>query len=247
MRKKPSTKKASKKTSKKKSKKSVKLTYEDCIDIVNEEIAKKRYKWNLTSLAWMDYEDVSQILRFHIYKKWHLFNQDKNIKPWIRTIIANQIKNLIRNNYTNFIKPCNKCEAATEETGCKIYEKQCSACPLYKNWEKNKKGGLAAKIPTSLKNYKQEVYHISSKQDFDIEKTSQILHEKMQLKLKPHEWKIYQLLYIEHLDELEAAKKMGYKTSEQNKSPGYKQIKNTKKKIILLAKELIDNDEIDFW
>ena len=39
--------------------------FEDCIDTIDEEIAKKRFKWNLTSLAWMDFEDVSQILRFH--------------------------------------------------------------------------------------------------------------------------------------------------------------------------------------
>ena len=112
----------SQKKPKKSAKKKVKKArYEDYSDVINEEIAKKRFKWNLTSLAWMDYEDVSQILRFHIFKKWHLFDQDKNIKPWIRTIIANQIKNLIRNNYTNFIKPCNKCEAAKEETACEIY------------------------------------------------------------------------------------------------------------------------------
>ena len=130
-----SSQKKPKKTSKKKVKK---LRYEDFSEVINEEISKKRYKWNLTALAWMDYEDVSQILRFHIFKKWHLYDQEKSIKPWIRTIIANQIKNLIRNNYTNFIKPCSRCEAAKEETGCEIYGKQDSSCPLYKNWEKNK-------------------------------------------------------------------------------------------------------------
>ena len=80
----------SQKKPKKSAKKKVKKArYEDYSDVINEEIAKKRFKWNLTSLAWMDYEDVSQILRFHIFKKWHLYDPEKNIKPWIRTIISN--------------------------------------------------------------------------------------------------------------------------------------------------------------
>ena len=243
-----SQKKPKKKTAKKKSVKRVKkLRYEDCSDIINEEIAKKRYKWNLTSLAWIDFEDVSQILRFHIFKKWHLYDQTKNIKPWIRTIISNQIKNLIRNNYTNFIKPCSRCEAAKGENGCEIYETQSSLCPLYKNWEKNKKAGFAAKMPVPLENYKQEVYHIENNNEFDIEKSAKILHNKMKEILKPHEWKIYSYLYIDNLDELATAKKMGYKTSEKNKSPGYKQIKNAKKKIIEKVKEVLDSDQLDIF
>ena len=224
-----------------------KKRYEDYADIINEEISKKRFKWNLTSLAWMDYEDVSQILRFHIFKKWHLYDQSKNIKPWIRTIIANQIKNLVRNNYTNFVKPCGRCEASREENDCEIYGTQCSACPLYKNWEKNKKAGFAAKMPIPLENYKQEAYHIENAPSINIEKSAKILHKKMEKVLKPHEWKIYTFLYIDHLDELRAAKKMGYKTSEKNRSPGYKQIKNVKKKIIHKVKEILENDEIDLW
>jgi len=235
---------AKKKTTKKRVKK---LRYEDFSEVINEEIAKKRYKWNLTSLAWIDFEDVSQILRFHIFKKWHLYDQTKSIKPWIRTIIANQIKNLVRNHYTNFIKPCSKCEAAKGENGCQIYETQCGACPLYKNWEKNKKAGFAAKMPVPLENYKQEVYHIENSCNFDIERSAEKLHVKMKEALKPHEWKIYRFLYIENLDELVAAKKMGYKTSEKNKSPGYKQIKNAKKKIIEKARELLNNDELDIF
>ena len=51
------------KNAKKKSVAKKATRYEDYSDVINEEIAKKRYKWNLSSLAWMDYEDVSQILR----------------------------------------------------------------------------------------------------------------------------------------------------------------------------------------
>ena len=235
------------KKAKAQAKKKKELRYEDCLGIINEEIAKRRGKWNLSVIAWMDFEDVSQILRIHIYRKWHLYDQTKNLKPWIRTIIGNQIKNLVRNNYTNFVKPCAKCAAAVEEHGCLIYEQQCSACPLYKNWEKNKKSGYQAKMPLSLENHSQEVYHLPTHNEFNLEISIKNLNNKMQEVLKPHEWKIYCYLYVDNLSELEVAKKMGYKTSEKNRSPGYKQIKNVKKKIILKAKQCLENDEIDIY
>jgi DNA-directed RNA polymerase specialized sigma24 family protein len=222
-----------------------KIKFEDCLEEINVEIAKKRGKWNLTSLAWIDYEDVSQIIRFHIFKKWHLYNPEKKLKPWIRTIISNQLKNLIRNNYTNFTRPCARCAAATASGGCEIYKTQSSDCPLFKNWEKNKKGGMHAKMPLPLENHAQEVYVLSSAPLIDIERASKVLHKKMESILKTHEWKIYKYLYIDFKEETEVAKLMGYKTSEKNRNPGYKQIKNVKKKIINKVKELLDNDEID--
>ena len=87
----------------------------------------------------MDVDDVAQILRIHIFKKWHLYDQTKKLTPWINRIISNQIKNLIRNNYGNYVRPCVKCAAAEGEDLCAIYKKQSAECPLFKNWYKNKK------------------------------------------------------------------------------------------------------------
>ena len=58
--------------------------------------------------------------------------------------------------------------------------------------------------------------------------------------LKPIEWKVYNLLYIENKDDKFVAKSMGYITSEKNRLPGYKQIKNIKKRIIIKAKKILD-------
>ena len=69
-------KKKPKKTTKKKIKKP---SFEECLDEINIEISKKRSKWGLTALAWMDFEDVSQILRLHIYRKWHLYDPSKKL------------------------------------------------------------------------------------------------------------------------------------------------------------------------
>ena len=38
---------------------------------------------------------------------------------------------------------------------------------------------------------------------------------------------------------------MGYKTNEQGRNPGYKQIKNVQKRIITKAKKLLEKGEID--
>jgi hypothetical protein len=81
-----------------------KIKFESCINLINTEILKRKNKWTLSTLNWIDFEDVSQIIRFHIYKKWELYDENKPMLPWVNRIISNQIKNLIRNNEgTKFI------------------------------------------------------------------------------------------------------------------------------------------------
>ena len=58
---------------------------------------------------------------------------------------------------------------------------------------------------------------------------------------------VYRYLYIENLEEEDVAKKMGYKTNEKNRSPGYKQIKNIKKSIIKKVKKLLEKDDVDIF
>ncbi len=218
--------------------------FEESISIIDTEIAKRRGKWNLTILAWMDFDDVAQIIRIHIYKKWEMYDPEKPLAPWLNRIISNQIKNLIRNNYGNFSRPCLKCAAAEGENLCSIYVKQCSECPLYDNWERTKKKAHDAKLPVPLENHSQEVHCIAHR-EVDIEDSAKKLHSIMRKKLKPFEWTVYDKLYIQGVDENEVAKLMGYKTTEKNRNPGYKQLKNIKKTILDTAKKIIDNDELD--
>ena len=39
------------------------LEFEECINEIDVEIGKRRGKWCLSAICWMDYDDVSQILR----------------------------------------------------------------------------------------------------------------------------------------------------------------------------------------
>ncbi len=221
-------------------------SFEDKISEINTEIRKRKNKWNLNALNWIDFDDVSQILRIHIYKKWHLYDPKKALAPWLNRIISNQIKNIIRNNYGNYSRPCLKCAAAEGSDLCKIYGKQDSVCPLYASWFKNKKAAYDLKIPVPLENHSQEVSNIPQ-DDLNMMKCTKLVHQKMETILKPIEWKVYRYLYIENKDEEEVAKLMGYKTSEKNRSPGYKQIKNIKKSILTKAKKCILSGDIDIY
>ena len=57
------------------------FTYEDKSQEIDNEIRKRKGKWFLDSLAWFDFEDVEQIIRAHIFKKWHLWNQKLPLGP----------------------------------------------------------------------------------------------------------------------------------------------------------------------
>jgi len=85
---------------------SIPQTYEDHSDLIDQELTKRRKNWFLTSVSWVDFDDVCQIIRAHIYNKWNQWDQSRPIKPWINKIIANQMKNILRNHYSNYARPC---------------------------------------------------------------------------------------------------------------------------------------------
>ena len=221
--------------------------FEDFIEVIDREILKRKPKWNLKSLAWIDYDDVSQIIRIHIHKKWHLYDQSKPIGPWLNAIIANQIKNLIRNNYANVSKPCYRCDASEGEDLCLIYEKQCNACPIFAKWESTKKDAYNLKIASSIEHHGNELKSQDLQDSLKLESNIRKLHLAMKEYLKPLEWKIYTLIYIENRPEDEVAEIMGYTTSEKGRSPGYKHIKNIKKSIIKKARKALLKNKIDIF
>ena len=231
-----------------------KLKYEDCVDVIDNELRKRRHKWRLHALAWMDYDDVQQIIRAHIFKKWDQWDQKRSLAPWINKIISNQIKNIFRNYYTNFARPCLNCpfaqsSASEHEEGhtglCGFTPSgvQCGECPLYSKWEKTKNSAHDIKMPLALEHHPQEVFNISE-QLTDISEAERKLHKLMEMKLSEKHFCIYKMIYIDHLPEEDVAKKMGYKSNEKGRKAGYKQLKNLKKIFIERAKEIIDKRDI---
>lgn len=218
-------------------------TFEENLPFINAEIAKRKHKWSLTSISWMDYEDVAQIIRLHIYLKWNQYQPSRPLAPWLNSIITNQIRNLIRNHYSNYARPCLKCAAATD-VACNIYGNNLSACPLYAYWQKRKEPANHIKMPVSIENHTHEVHSIFD-DTIDVLKHAQAIHDKMKALLKPTEWLVYDGLFIQNKDESQIAKELGYTTSERGRNPGYKQIRNIRKSIIAKVKKCLFSGEID--
>lgn len=228
-----------------------KIRFEDKFDIIKEQVQKRRAKWFLKAISWISWEDVSQIIKTHIYNKWHLWDQKRPLEPWLNRIISNQIKNILRNYYSNFIRPCNQCpfnvsgaiDNINDENYCSWTKtgKQDSTCPLYAKWEKTKKSSfainMACNIEDSSVNAKQE-------KDFDIDKANEKLNILMKKHLSEKHYIIYDMIYIKNLDINKAAEKLGYKSNEKGRKAGYKQIKNFEKMFKDLAKKLIKENDI---
>jgi len=216
--------------------KKIKLEYNDCKETIDVELEKRRSKWYLKSITWMDYDDVCQIIRSHIYKKWDQWDQERELEPWLNRIITNQTRNIIRNNYGNYTKPCSSCpfnqsSSVGDQKGLCGWTKsglQDSACAHYSKWEKTKKAAYDIKLAVTIENHAHEVSSLHSG-GFDVETSEKKLHDAMRKNLSKKQYEIYSMLFIESYTEEEVAKKMGYKSNEKGRKAGYKQIKNLKK------------------
>jgi len=205
------------------------MTYEEAYPVIHQEVEKRRRKWQLKAVTWMDYDDVSQLIKLHIYKKWSYYDPEKPLAPWVARIVCNQLSNLLRNNYTNVISPCNKCVCALADGTCEIYGVRDNSCPLYRNWFYNKKSAYDIKMPLPLCHHSSEIdLHLDEKYNiqYEIEEINRIMKEH----LNDREWNIYKLLYIDNMEESEVIKSLPQK---------YRQIQGYKNKFYQLAKELI--------
>jgi hypothetical protein len=225
-----------------------KIRFEDRIDIINEELAKRKGRWFLDSVPWIDYDDVAQIIRIHIYQKWKLWDQERELKPWVNRIITNQFKNILRNYYLNFAKPCVGCPFngnSSEENSCSLTKSgvQDRECPLYRKWVKTKKFAHDVKIPVIIDALPFEDLY-SAGDNFDLPTTLVRLNKELKEALTEKQYKIYDMLFIENKSEDEIAEFLGYKSNEKGRAAGYKQIKNIKKKLKEQVMKIIQNKDI---
>jgi RNA polymerase sigma factor (sigma-70 family) len=227
------------------------FTFEDKIEEIDEELSKKRYKWFLSSMQWLDYDDVSQIIRKHIHIKWEKWDQQRPFRPWVKSLILNQIRNLQRNIYFNFSRPCLSCalndgesidsEPNSEDSGSCSYTKsgkQCSECPIYEHWEKTKKSAFQVKVPVPIEKHENTEY-INSQVYYDIENAIQKLKKELKKELEPRDYKVFKMRFIEGKTVKEVAKELNFTTNEVGREAGYKQVKNIENMIKSIAKELI--------
>jgi RNA polymerase sigma factor (sigma-70 family) len=218
-------------------------SFEDSLPQIDKEINKRRVRWT-TALPWLAFEDVAQMIRLHIFKKWHLYDPSRPLVSWVNRVITNVIKNILRAVYGNNSRPCIKCPAAQIDEGCELYDSQCSDCPIFAAWEKTRKRVYDVKLPVSLENHENEV-HNQIDEFFDLDKAIKVVHKRMQDTLKPGEWRIYKWIYLEGIKEEQIAQMLGYKTTEEGRTAGYKQIRNMKKTIIEKVNKMIIVGDID--
>jgi hypothetical protein len=223
----------------------IKPSFEDSIDIIDEEISKRKNRWHLTAIAWMDFQDVSQRLRIHIYNKWDKWDEVRPLRPWLNQVINHQITNMLRNHYSNFSRPCLKCPYNTGDHNCSVYGSQNNSCKSYSKWEKTKKNAYDIKFPVSIhtpntQNPETNLESlIESKESYiDIEGMIPSFNDIMKKNLSNIEWKLYDLMFLQHLEEAAIAKKMGYKLSYKDGRPAYRQISKIKSKVLQKAREL---------
>lgn len=219
--------------------------FEDYIDVIDNAIRKQRSRWRLDCISWFDFEDVEQVIKLHIYKKWDMWDQERPLEPWVNIIVTNQIRNLVRNHYGNYIKPCATCEFNMGDESCSytISNVQDSSCSKFKNWEKTKKPAFDLKIAVSTENHLHEISYRSDKVmcfDSCIEK----LNHYMKKDLSEIHYEAYNMLFFEKASEEDVAKMMGYKTNEKKRKAGYRQVKNLKKMFMQKASEIIREHDI---
>jgi DNA-directed RNA polymerase specialized sigma24 family protein len=219
--------------------------FEDKIEEIERALEKKRNKWDLDAVPSVDYDDIKQVIMTHIYKKWHLWDQTKPIEPWLSRVVSNQFKNLLRNHYGNYVRPCLKCphNLGGDSCGLNPSGKQENTCAEFGEWEKRKKSAYDIKLAVTIENHTNE---IQQREDefIDLERAT----KKISIELKPHltekQFIAFKMLFVENHSEEKVANFLGYKTNEKRRSAGYKQIKNLKKIFQERVKQILRNKDI---
>ena len=114
-----------------------------------------------------------------------------------------------------------------------------------KRWLTKKKSAYDVKMALPLENHRSEIQE-SLTYASSIETGIAKLNQKLKETLKPNEWIVYESFYIQNKSEVEIAKQLNFKTTEKNRSPGYKQIKNIQKSILIKAKRILERNELDW-
>lgn len=186
---------------------------------IEEALKKRRHKWKLNSIAYMDYNDVCQIITHHIYSKLHLYDPERPFINWCNKIISHRMQNLVRDNYGNLAPPCNSCQYNEGEDKCGITPSQlkCNQCPMYAKWEKAKKSGYNLKLAQSLDNPDFIEQKKNTKENKDLEKEKEKIEEDFKINLENYQYQIYKKIYLKGESEKEVSLELGVSINEVKK------------------------------
>jgi len=227
-------------------------TFEDRYDAIVHEINKRKTRWTLAS---MSFDDVRQIVLMRVHVKFAEFDPAKTIggRPvefshWVNKVISNAIINITRDNHSIYSRPCILgCKFNTGGDTCSKTSTglQCNECPIYRSWEKRKIDHFNVKQTLPLENHMREADSQPNESVFfDFEEKKKMIEKHMKIRLNKHEWRLYKLLYIQGKTEKEVGKIMGYKGPKSKMYAGYLTILKAKKRFVLLAKEIIAEEDL---
>lgn len=220
-------------------------SFEEKLKEIEAALERKRSKWDLDAVTYIDYDDIKQVIMAHIYKKWHLWDQNKPIEPWLSRVVSNQFKNLLRNHYGNYVRPCLRCEFNIGGDGCgkTVSTIQDTSCSMYADWAKKKKTAYDIKLAVTMENHIHEI-HSRRDESINLDEATIRLTKKIKTQLNSRHFEAFKMLFVQNKSEEEVARYLGFKTSEKKRSAGYKQIKNLKKIFQEKAKKIIEENDI---
>ena len=98
-------------------------------------------------------------------------------------------------------------------------------------------------MAVTIENHPTEVFSMQDSY-VDVDKSIEKLSQELKKVLPSKQYKIYDMLYVQHMEEEEVAKVMGYKTTEKGRKAGYKQLKNLKKIFKEKAVQILEKGEV---
>lgn len=184
-------------------------TYEEMYPIIYEVVEKRRNRYALDGIAWQEWEDVRQIILNHIHKKWHLWNQERKLRPWVCTVAVNQIRNIIRSNYLKFVPPCTHCP---NYSGGDICDKTGSLtsktnCKEYNEWVLDKQAGYGLKMTLPMETHLHEIE--SKEQGGDVDYVFEELLEYLESRFTETDMYIFRNSFLEGKNDKKIAEESG--------------------------------------
>ena len=226
-----------------KRKKPFEFYYED----ISKEIDKLKSKWSLHAVPSLEFLDFKQLVLIHIFSKWKLVKQDRNIMPYIRQIIRNQWANFLRNVLGRYQSPCIRCpmynNGHCNYTISKIPD---NSCIFFDKWNRShQKSQSEINLPLSLENHELEVFSIPDDSPINYNDSKKRLDKELKKHLSLFHFRVYRYLFILHKEEKEVNKIFGFKPDKNRADSSSKQIRDAVFVIKQKTKELLENDTID--
>lgn len=220
------------------------ISFENRIPSIVTEIEKRRFKY---FLSYPSFEDASQMILERAFKKYHLYDEAKGkFEHWINRFISSALKNIWRDHYGKHSRPCIcGCRFNLGGETCRFTKSglQDITCPIYEKWKNKKETQNQVSQTLPIENHIDEVHNISS--DFlSIDDSKKVIDEKIKGKLTEQEYKVYVLLFIENKTMEEVGEIMRFPRMKNAAIPGYQIIHKMKKKFVVAAKEIIEEEDL---